>query len=301
MHVFVTGASGFIGSAIVRELIASGHQVTGLARSEESAAKLIAAGVTPLRGSLDDLDSLRRGAGAADAVVHAAFNHEDLGNNYLAACEQDRRAIEALGQALIESNRAFVVTAGSSCLTLGRVGTEDDEPDSHSFGAHRIASEKLALSFATQGVRAAVIRLPPSVHGEGDLHGFVPTLISIAKTTGKSVFGDEGNNRWPAVHLRDAARLFCMAVEKGEAGAVYHGVDDEGIPFRHIAETIGRHLDVPVVSLPLKEAQIHLTWLGFLATMDVPVSSNLTRQRLGWEPKELGLIADMDQGWYFRK
>lgn len=299
MHVFVTGATGFVGTAIVKELLAAGHQVTGLARSAASVEKLTAAGVTPHEGSLNDLESLRRGAAASDAVIHAAFNHEDMAKNYKAACELDRNAIEALGQALVGSNRSLVVTSGSSCLQMGQIGTEDDETDP-SFGADRILSEKVALSFASQGVCVSIIRLPPSVHGEGDFHGFIPSLISIAKTTGKSVFADDGNNRWPAVHLLDAARLFRYAAEKGIAGSIYHGTHDVGIPFREIAAAIGSHLGVPVVSLPLKEAQAHLTWIGFLATMDVPVSSELTRRRLGWDPQELGLIADMDQGWYFR-
>jgi nucleoside-diphosphate-sugar epimerase len=296
MRVFVTGATGFIGSAIVRELLAEGHEVRGLARSDAAAASLVAAGASAHRGSLEDLESLESGAAAADGVIHTAFIHNF--SAIAASGETDRRAIETLGTALAGSGRPLVVTSGIALLPPGRLGTENDAPDPHSAGAHRVASEVAALAMALSGVRVSVVRLPPSVHGDGD-HGFVPALIGIAREKGVSAYVGDGRNRWPSVHRLDAAHLFRLALEKGIAGARYHGVAEEGVAVRDIAGVIGRQLNLPVVGKSRKEAADHFGWLaGFLDT-DCPASSAQTRERLGWRPSRPGLIADLDQGHYY--
>ncbi|MBC6456635.1 SDR family oxidoreductase [Actinomadura sp. HBU206391] len=297
MRVFVTGATGFIGSAVVGELLDNGHQVVGLARSDPAAASLAAAGAEVHRGTLEDLDSLRSGAAGSDGVIHTAFIHDF--SDFAAAARTDRRAIEAIGEALAGSDRPFVISSGTALLAPGRVVTEEDVPDPGVPTALRIASEEAALSLATRGVRVSVVRLPPSVHGEGD-HGFVPMLIGIARAKGVSAYVGEGTNRWCAVHRLDAARLFRLAVEAAPAGACLHGVGEEGVPVRDIAEVIGRHLDVPVTSIPREEADGHFGFLGAFFSLDVPASSTLTQKRLGWHPGRTELIPDLAAGHYFK-
>src|SRR5579863_1190379 len=293
MRVFITGATGFIGSAVVRELIDAGHQVLGLARSSDLAKSLIAAGAEVHRGSLEDLESLRSGAAAADGVIHTAFIHDF--SNYVPAAEADRRAIETLGAALAGSDRPLIITSGT--LLVQRQGSLATEEDAHNPSFPR-KSEEAALALAARGIRASVLRLPPSVHGNGD-HGFVPRLISIAQEKGVSAYIGDGLNRWPAVHRLDAARLYRLVLEKGTAGASYHGVADEGVPTREIAAAIGRGLNVPVVSKSSEEAAAHFGWMGMFLAMDGPASSAQTQERLGWRPVQPGIIADLNAEHYF--
>lgn len=292
MRVFVTGATGFIGSAVVQELLGAGHEVTGLARSDASARALAGAGAVVHRGELADLDGLRRGAAASDGVIHLGFIHDF--SDYASNCATDLRAAEAMCAALAGSDRPFILTSGLMGLAPDGVTTEAATGEDAAAVALRVRSELAALATADQGVRAMVIRLPPSVHGAGD-HGFVPMLIGVARETGVSGHVGAGDNRWPAVHRLDAARLYRLALERGAAGSRFHAVGDEGVPTRDIAAVIGRRLDLPVESRPAE----HFGWLGRFFALDAVASAAQTRAQLGWAPREAGLLADLDQPHYF--
>lgn len=290
MRVFVTGATGFIGSAIVPELINAGYQVLGLSRSDAGAKSLVAAGAEVHRGGIEDLESLRRGAAMSDGVIHTAFNHDF--SQWEANCEADRRAIEALGSTLAGSDRPLIITSGTaSAMTPGRVTTEEDTPNSP---IPRVASEHAAASLAAQGVRVSIMRLP-QVH-DPFKQGLITYLVAVAREKGVSAYVGSGQNRWPAVHRLDAAHLYRLALEKGVAGARYNAVAEEGVPLRDIAEAIGRGMKLPVVSKSADEASEHFGWLGMFVGADIPASSALTQQRLGWRPKGPKLIDDLNQG-----
>ncbi|MEX3941157.1 SDR family oxidoreductase [Paraburkholderia sp. BR10937] len=295
MQVFVTGATGWVGSAVVRELIEAGHQVLGLARSAERAAELVASGARPLLGSLEDIECLHRGASDADAVIHTAFNHD--WSRFAENCAVERRAIETIGRTLQGSGRRLLVTSGVALLAPGRVATEEDVAPAVSATFPR-AAEAVMAEIAANGGHAIAVRLAPSVHGLGD-HGFVPRLAAIARDKGVSAFIGEGLNRWPAVHRLDAARLYRLAIEKGAEGPV-HAIAEEGVTFRDIAETIGRRLNLPVVSRTPGEAAAHFGWLAPFVGVDAPASSERSRKLLDWAPEQPGLLADLDQPGYFR-
>ena len=297
MKIFVTGATGFIGSAIVQELINEGYQVLGLTRSDAGAKSLVAARAEVHRGDLQDLESLRRGADAADAVIHTAFIHDF--SKFRENCEIDRRAIETLGAALAGSDRLLIATSGTGIVgpTPGRLSTEEDPPYSGPGSVPRIASEEAAASIAGRGVRVSVVRLP-QVH-DPEKQGLVTYAIAAAREKGVSIFVGDGANRWPAVNRLDAAHLYRLVLEKGVAGARYHAVAEEGVPFREIAQAIGRRVNLPVVSKSPEEAAEHFGWLAHFALMDSPASSERTRKLLGWQPRRTGLIADLDAAQYF--
>lgn len=297
MRVFVTGATGFVGSAIVQELIGAGHQVLGMARSEEGARSLAATGAQVHRGDLTDLESLRSGAAMSDGVIHTAFNHDF--SKFKESCEADRRIIEALGAGLAGSDRPLVITSAIGILAPGRLGLEETLANSSTTANPRVATEEAAGAVAARGVHVSVVRLPASVHDNGD-HGFVPMVISAAREKGISAYAGEGLNRWPAVHRPDAARLYRLVLEKGAAGARYHAVAEEGITFREIAAVIGRRLNVPVEAKSPEEIAAHFGWLAHFVALDIPASSQRTREQLGWEPTGPGLIADVDHERYFK-
>lgn len=288
MRVFVTGATGFVGAAVVKDLIEAGHSVLGLTRSDAGAASLKAAGAEVHSGSLEDLDSLKRGAKAADAVIHTAFNHDF--SRFAQSCEDDRRIVEAMGDAMAGSGKPLIVTSGTG--VVHGFATEDSEPGQHP----RAASEHAAAAAASRGVRAMIVRLP-QVHGDGD-HAFVPLTINLAREKGEAVYIGDGANRWPAVHRFDAARVYRLAIEKGTSFR-YHAVAEEGVPFRAIAEITGRRLGVPVVSKTREEAAGHFGWFIHFAAADMPASSAKTRAELGWQPAGPELLPDIDRPIYF--
>jgi nucleoside-diphosphate-sugar epimerase len=296
MRVFVTGATGWIGSVVVRELLSAGHQVTGLARSDSSAARVTAAGAEVFRGSLEDTDGLRAAAAEADGVIHTGYVHDfSPAGDPAAAAALDGRVIAAFGEALAGTGKPLVVASGLPHPPAGGIATEEvrlQDP------AHPRESEPAALAVAERGVRASVVRLPPSVHGEGD-YWFIPIFIGVARKAGVSAYIGDGANVWPAVHRADAARLFRLALEQAPAGTLLNAVADEGVPFREIAEVIGRHLRVPAKSIAPQDARDQFGTLAGFAAIDLPASSAITRQRFGWRPTEPGLIADLDQGYYY--
>ena len=307
MRIFVTGASGWIGSAVVPELIGAGHEVVGLARSDASAAVLAAAGAEVERGTLDDLDTLRKAAVDSDGVIHLAFKHEiAFTGDFQGAADADRRAVEIFGEALAGSDRPLVIASGLLGLAPGRVATEEDGREADpALAAHgpgpqaRAATAQFTLSLAARGVRSSVLRLPPTCHGDGD-NGFMAIIVGIARAKSASGYVGDGANRWPAVHRLDAAKLFRLALEKAPAGSALHAVAEEGVPIRRVAEVIGRHLDLSVVSVTPEDAGEHFGFLGGFLGLDSPASSGLTRELLGWQPTEPGLIDDLDQDYYYR-
>jgi nucleoside-diphosphate-sugar epimerase len=301
MRLFVTGASGHIGSAVVPDLLAAGHTVVGLARSDESARALSAVGVEVRRGSLDDLDGLGKAAADAEGVIHLAFKHElTYAGEFARAAESDLRAVEAIGAALEGSGKPFAITSGTALLAMAAPGRRGFETDVLPRGP-RVDSENAVIAMAARGVRSSVVRLPPTVHGSLDRHGFVPTLIAMARKNGASVYVGDGTNCWPAVHTLDAARLYRLAVESAPGGTRLHAVAEEGVPFRQIAEAIGRGLRLPATSVSPDEAARYLGFLGTFAQVDNPSSSVATRALLKWEPAHAGLLADLADRHYFER
>lgn len=294
MKVFVTGATGFIGTAIVQELIRAGHQVLGLARSDASAQKLIDAGAEAHRGDLEDLESLRTGAAQSDGVIHAGFIHDFT--RFQEVCEVDKIAIQTIGDVLAGSDRPLIVTSGTALVSPGKLATEDIIPPFNP--AWPRASEHTADEVAKLGVRAAAVRLSPSVHGDDDRHGFVPILVNTAREKGFSAYIGEGQNRWNAVHRLDAASLFRLALENATPGARYHGSAEEAITVKSIAEAIGKQLNLPVKSITPEAAAEHFGWFAHMAAIDCPSSSQWTQERLNWKPTHATLLADIENGVY---
>ena len=307
MRVFVTGASGWIGRGVVPELIAAGHEVIGLARSDASAKALQDAGATVRPGSLDDLATLHDAAASTDGVIHLAFKHDiAFTGDFAGAAAADRAAIETFGQALAGTGKPFVIASGLLGLTPGRVATEHDglaatDGDREapvSGPGQRLANAQYTLALAGRGVRSSIVRLPPTVHGQGD-NGFIPAAIGFAREKGAAAYIGDGANRWPAVHRDDAAHLFRLAVESAPAGSALHAVGDQGVPIREVAEVFAAHLGVPAISVSPEQAGDYLGWLGGFWGIDSPASAQITRDLLGWQPTRPGLIADLEEGHYF--
>ncbi|MGC4866715.1 SDR family oxidoreductase [Micromonospora sp. DT53] len=301
MRVFVTGASGHLGSAVVPALLSAGHEVVGLARSDTSAAAIEKLGAEARRGDLSDLDMLSAEAAKSDGIIHLAFRHDLMLDGDLAgAAKADLDALRAIADGLDGSGKPLVGTSGTGMLAMGgivgRPGTEHDTFPS----GYRIDAENLVAGFASRGVRSSIVRLAPTVHSSLDRYGFIPAIIAAARQKGYAAYVGEGSNRWPAVHTLDAAELYRLALEKAPAGARLHGAADEGVSFQHIAAAIGRNLDIPVRSIGPDEADDYFGFLGAFAQMDNPTSSAITRDLLGWAPSHPGLIADLDEGHYFR-
>jgi len=299
VRIFVTGGSGWIGSAVVAELLAAGHQVLGLARSEASAEAVDAAGATVRRGDISDLDVLRAAAGDSDGVVHLAFRHDvAFTGDFQRAVDSDLAAIEALGEALAGSDRPLAIASGLAGLKPGAVATERDIAEPLPGAPGRAGNERAALAFAERGVRSISVRFAPTVHGDGD-NGFIARIVAADRAAGAAAYIGEGINRWPAVHRFDAARLVRLGIEGAPAGSVLHAVGEEGVAIRDIAEAIGRGLDLPVTSITAEQAQAHFGFLaGFLA-LDMAASNTLTRKLLSWEPSGPPLVTDLDQGHYY--
>lgn len=299
MRVFVTGASGHVGSAVVPELLEAGHQVVGLARSDKSAAALTAAGAEAHRGDLDDLDGLAAAAATADGVIHLAFKHDAMfAGDFDGAVAADLRAIKTLGDALAGTGKPLVTTSGTVLFAFAGLQGALTEADALDAGP-RIDAENAVVALAERGIRSSVVRLTPTVHSSRDHNGFIPTFISIARSQGVAAYVGDGVNRWPAVHTLDAARLYRLALESAPAGSRLHAVDDEGVTFREITEAIGRGLNVPVISIPSTQAEAHFGFLSAHAQADNPSLSTLTQDLLGWKPVQPGLIDDLTQGHYF--
>jgi nucleoside-diphosphate-sugar epimerase len=300
VRVFVTGATGYIGSAVVRELLEAGHEVVGLARSDSAAATLTRAGVDVHRGDIDDLDSLRAGAAVADGVIYTANKHISETTDSAARAQVELNAVEAIGLELEGTDKPFAVTSGVLGRTPGRLLTEETPAHPNTITALRLQVEKSVIAMGERGVRSSSIRLAPTVHGHGDARGFISTLVGVARATGVSAFVGDGSNRWPSVHRLDAATLFRLAVESAPAGTRLHAVAEDGVPFRDIAEAIGRQLKLPAVSLTAGEASRHfVSFLAPLVSLDNPTSSALTQELLKWRPTHLSLIPDIEEGHYF--
>ncbi len=301
MQVFITGASGHIASAVIPELLGAGHDVVGLARSDAAAAVVEARGAKVHRGSLDDPGSLRDAAEAADGVIHLAFKNEEMhAGNVAGAIEADLRAKETMGDALAGTGKPFVGYSGTLMLVFGGVQGTGTEADAVEAGPGA-GVESTVITLAERGIRSSLVRLPPTVHSSLDHHGYIPALIGIAWEKGRAGYVADGSNRWPAVHTLDAARLYRLAIEAAPAGSRLHAVGDEGVPFRQIAEAIGRNLDVPAVSIPPEEAADYFGFLAPFVSLDNPISSKLTKELLGWQPAHPGLLDDLGQGHYFQQ
>jgi nucleoside-diphosphate-sugar epimerase len=294
MKIFVTGATGFVGSAVVQALLCANHEVVGLARSDAAAKSLAAAGAKAHRGELQDFESLQKGAAESDGVIHTAFIHDF--SKFQENCELDRRVVDTLGSELAGSDRPLIVTSAIGVLRAGQIVTEDTRPLSPSPNP-RAATEEAARALMDRGVCVSIVRLSPSTHGKGD-HGFVPILIKMAREKNVSVYIGEGKNTWPAVHRLDAAQVFKLAVEKQACGAYYHAVAEEGVEFREIAEVIGQRLGVPVVSKSPEEAVAHFTWFAHFASLNIKASSKQTQEKLGWHWRQPGLIADLQSNYF---